>query len=580
MTLKKIIKTKSLLKTAIAVFIFILICSLAALYHSQQQVSTESAPWYSIVPPLIAILLAFLTNRVMPSLTLAVLTAGFLSQAQFLLRTPTAWAKSLVAAGSYVTTTLTDTTNLQILAFIPIVFAMIELMIASGSFLAIINWLLKYVKHQKSAQTITAFMGIVHFIDDYSNAIIVGSAMRPITDRFKVSREKLAFLVDATSAPVAGLAIVSTWISYEVGLFNSTGDKLGINKDGYAMFFDALQFRFYCLLMLIFVFLHIWFNKDFGPMKTAQKNALDNIPNDASNDSPPDNPAKESSSSYCPDAKQNALCAIIPLTGLLAFHITGLWFTGHNFERTNGSHSALSFTYWRQTIGNAHDTPLILAFAGTFGLTLAVICNRILAKMPLKTMFKPAITGVKKCLLPATILIMAWSLKNCCDALKTDEFLAALLAEKLSPLWFPALVFFVASITSFATGTSYGTMAILIPTAIPVAFQLDGQTYGLTTMICLGAVLDGAIFGDHCSPISDTTIISSISSSCNHLQHVRTQLPYSIFVALLALVCGYIPSALGLSSIWCINLAVLFMVGFFLLLTWYERRKRTHKSSL
>jgi len=572
MTIKKSIKSKIILKTAVAVFIFVLICSLAALYQSQKQVTAESAPWYSIVPPLVAILLAFLTNRVMPSLTLAVLTAGFLSQAQFLLHNPNAWAKSLLAAGSYVTTTLCDTTNLQILAFIPIVFAMIELMIASGSFLAIINWLLKYVKHQKSAQTITAFMGIVLFIDDYSNAIIVGSAMRPITDRFKVSREKLAFLVDATSAPVAGLAVISTWISYEVGLFNSTGDKLGINRDGYAMFFDALPFRFYCLLMIIFVFLHIWFNKDFGPMKTAQKNALDNNPDDTLNGPSTDNPAKESSSYYL-GAKQNALCAIIPLTGLLAFHITGLWFSGHNFEQTNGSLSALSFTYWRQTIGNSHDTPLILAFAGMFGLMLAIICNRTLAKMPLKTMLKPAVAGVRKCLLPTTILIMAWSLKNCCDSLKTDEFLAALLAEKLSPLWFPALVFFVASITSFATGTSYGTMAILIPTAIPVAFQLDGQTYGPTTMICLGAVLDGAIFGDHCSPISDTTIISSISSSCNHLQHVRTQLPYSIFVAILALVCGYIPSALGLSWIWCIAITILLMIAFFLTLGWYERKK-------
>ena len=195
-------------------------------------------------------------------------------------------------------------------------------------------------------------------------------------------------------------------------------------------------------------------------------------------------------------------------------------------------------------------------------------------------MFKPVIIGVKKCLLPTTILIMAWSLKNCCDSLKTDVFLAALLAEKLSSLWFPALVFFVASLTSFATGTSYGTMAILIPTAIPVAFQLDGQTYGLTTMICLGAVLDGAIFGDHCSPISDTTIISSISSSCNHLQHVRTQLPYSVFGALLAFTCGYVPSALGLSWIWCITLAISLMTVFFLALAWYERTKKVQKSLL
>jgi Na+/H+ antiporter NhaC len=569
MTEKKLKKNKTLVKTAVAALILILICSLASLYHPPQQEGAEAAPWYSIVPPLIAILLAFLTNRVMPSLTLAVLTAGFLTQAQYLLQSPAAWVKSLISAGSFVATTFTDMTNLWILAFIPVIFATIELMIASGSFMAIINWLLKWVKNQKSAQSMTALMGLICFIDDYSNAIVVGAAMRPITDRFKVSREKLAFIVDATSAPVAGLAIISTWISYEVGLFSATADKLGIQKDGFAMFFDALGFRFYCMLMLIFVFVHIWFGKEFGPMKAAQKNALDNPPEEPAETKTTENTGLDSDG--YPQVRPRALCAIIPLAGLLAFHISGLWFSGHRFVPDDISHSALSFTYWRETIGNAQNTPRILASAGLFGFTLAVICNLTIAKMPLKAMLRPALRGIKKCLIPATILIMAWSLKNCCDSLRTDEFLAALLAEKLSPLWFPALVFIVASITSFSTGTSYGTMAILIPTAIPVAFQLDGQTYGLTTMICLGAVLDGAIFGDHCSPISDTTIISSISSSCNHIQHVRTQLPYSLFVAILALACGYIPAAMGLSHFTCFGLGIVLMIAFFIILTLYGR---------
>jgi len=155
--------------------------------------------------------------------------------------------------------------------------------------------------------------------------------------------------------------------------------------------------------------------------------------------------------------------------------------------------------------------------------------------------------GAGRALLPFAILVLAWSLKNCCDKLETGEFLTATLAGRVSPQMFPPILFLVACLTSFATGTSYGTMAILLPTGIPVAFALDGNTYGLTTMISVGAVLDGAIFGDHCSPISDTTIMSSVSSSCDLMEHVRTQLPYGLLVAGLALLFAYLPSSLGLA---------------------------------
>jgi Na+/H+ antiporter NhaC len=174
-------------------------------------------------------------------------------------------------------------------------------------------------------------------------------------------------------------------------------------------------------------------------------------------------------------------------------------------------------------------------------------------------------------MIPFVILILAWSLKNCCDELKTGQFLTAILADKVSAYCFPPIVFLVACVTSFATGTSYGTMAILIPTAIPVAFALDGNSYGLTTMISVGAVLDGAIFGDHCSPISDTTIMSSISSSCDLMQHVRTQLPYSLLVAAIALLCAYLPSALGLPAGLSLILGVFVMVCLLLLIARGEK---------
>jgi len=443
---------------------------------------------------------------------------------------------------------------------------MVEVVVASGGFKGIILWLLKYIKGRKSAQLATALMGILCFIDDYTNAIIVGSMMQPITDWFRVSREKLAFLVDATSAPIAGLAVISTWIAYEVSLLAAVGQQLNIAKSGYSMFFDALSFRFYCLLMIAFVFMHILLSRDFGPMKAAEQRAKTKDPpkdNEATLSETMDN-LISTSQAKSPGRAANAL---IPLAGLLLFHITGLWFDGDGPARLREGGSLLSLSYWRDVIGHVQNSPLVLAFAGLFGLTLALLCARISGHLNASVMRRCLWRGSKRAAIPFGILILAWSLKNCCDSLKTGQFLTTILAGKVSPYWFPPILFFVASITSFATGTSYGTMAILIPTAIPIAYALDGDTYGLTTMISLGAVLDGAIFGDHCSPISDTTIMSSIASSCPLIDHVRTQLPYSLLVAALALLFAYIPAALGLPPAWTLILAISLMACFFLILT-------------
>jgi Na+/H+ antiporter NhaC len=199
---------------------------------------------------------------------------------------------------------------------------------------------------------------------------------------------------------------------------------------------------------------------------------------------------------------------------------------------------------WRAVFGEVNSIPL-LAGAAAVALAAAAVLARLVGRIPLSALARAVAIGLRGAALPISVLILAWSLKGTCDALQTGRFLAGVLGGAIPPLLFPALVFVVASLTSFATGTSYGTMAILIPTAIPVAFELDGAGYGLVTMISIGAVLDGAIFGDHCSPISDTTIMSSIASSCDHLAHVRTQMPYSLVVATFALCAGYLPAVLG-----------------------------------
>jgi Na+/H+ antiporter NhaC len=562
------LKSKTITKSAAAVIIFGVICAFTAYIAPDGEQELQKSMWYTVVPPVLAILLAFLTRHVLLSLGIAIIAGGLLTKVPQSPMSVVAWLEGFKSVGIYVAGTVTSRANLQILAFLPPIFVMIEIVIASGGFKGIIVWLLKWVKGRKSTQTATALMGILCFIDDYTNAIIVGSMMQPITDRFRVSREKLAFLVDATSAPIAGLAVISTWIAYEVGLLSQIAEELNIDRSGYSLFFDALSFRFYCLLMIAFVFLHIIFGRDFGPMKTAEDRAK-NAPDENNRVGLSQN---ASDSAQIPTGQQSsrAIKALIPLGGLILFHITGLWIDGSGPAMLRQGGSLLSWIYWRDVISAAENTHLILDFAALFGLALALLCSQIFGSLRMPVISNCFKRGVKRAMIPFVILILAWSLKNCCDSLKTGEFLTAILAGRVSPHWFPPAVFLVASVTSFATGTSYGTMAILIPTAIPVAFALDGDTYGLTSMISLGAVLDGAIFGDHCSPISDTTIMSSIASSCDLMQHVRTQLPYSLFVAGLALFCAYLPSAFGLAPGWSFVLAISVMTCFFVALARYK----------
>ncbi len=555
------VKTGRHTRVVAAAIVFVAVSALAAWFGDAVGTGAEVV-WYSIVPPLLAIVLAFLTHNVMASLGIAILVGGLLSTVPAGPASIAAWTQGVATAISYPVATLSDPVNLLVLSFIPPIFTMVEVIIASGGFNGIVLWLLKRVRSRKSAQTATAAMGVVCFIDDYANAIIVGSMMQPITDRYRISRARLAFLVDATSAPVSGLAVVSTWIAYEVGLFADVSNQLGLGKSGYAMFFDALSFRFYCLLMLLFVFAQILIGRDFGPMRKAEALAQ-------TSDTPPESGANPTNQPAQPAGQ--ALNALIPLAGLIAFHLTGLWLDGGGPARLGAGGSLLSWDYWREVISAAEHSHLMLMSAAVFGTVLGVVCGTLTGSLRLSALPGCVYRGVRRALLPSIILVLAWSLKHCCTSLDTGGFLTALLADHLPPYWFGPLLFVVASLTSFATGTSWGTMAILIPTAIPVAFALDGNVYGPTTMISLGAVLDGAIFGDHCSPISDTTIISSVASSCDLIQHVRTQLPYSLVVAGIALMLAYLPSSLGLAPQWSYALAA---VAILIVLLLSRRRPR------
>ena len=528
----------SKLKYAIGFLIFIGLC-LIFQWRAGQVSGAETLLWYSIIPPLLAVTLAIVTARLFPSLCIAVGVGLLLSWYQkggtpsgFL--TEAVWFVRAVSVGN----DGIDLFNFWVVLFVFLIMATISVVVASGGIGGVVVWLSQFAKGPRSSQFITGLMGIVIFIGDYSNAMLVGPTMRPLTDHHRVSREKLAFLVDSTSAPIAGLAFVSTWIGYEVGLFEDISGTLGLGRDGYSMFFDALSFRFYCVLTIIFVIVNAISGRDYGAMHQAETRARE-----TGDIAAPDAQALGHAGSFTslPNAVVQPFSAVLPLLTLFGLLLGGFWIDG------NGTGSILSLTSWRNALSEANNV-MVLACAAASAFVVSIICARWLSKLRFSEIAPVVWNGIKGSLTPLSILLLAWGLKASCDRLMTGDFLATMLSDVVSPLWFPIFVFICGAVTSFATGTSWGTMAILIPTAIPVAFSLDGDSYGLTTIICLGAVLDGAIFGDHCSPLSDTTILSSIASSCDPLHHVRTQLPYSLTVASIALFCGYLPAALGISS--------------------------------
>jgi len=487
--------------------------------------------------------MALITGRLYFSLLAGVLAGGLLSAIGDCSDLFSWFAQGLWRTGEFAVGTVygdkgLDWGNLRILLFITLLMPMINVMIVGGGLQGVAGWLLRWAKSARSTKLVTMISGLVIFIDDYANTLIVGPTMRPMTDRQRISREKLAFLVDATAAPIAGIALVSTWIGYEV----SELSKLGLGSDGYPIFLDALAFRFYCFGMIAFVFWNCWSGQDFGPMAAAERRAR--AGKVLADDAVPMASKSMNVAKPHPRARIHATVAIVPMIVLLLTFLGQFWLAEKGRGLLVSDPGAIvRLSGWTEAMKGVSSSAL-LAWAAGVALVVAVVLAFGVSRIPLGALCRAIGVGLRSSLMPLTVLVLAWSLKGACTDLKTGKFLAEVLGGAIPPLLFPGLVFVVAALTSFATGTSYGTMAILLPTAVPVAVRLDGG-YGLITMISIGAVLDGAIFGDHCSPISDTTIMSSTASSCDHVHHVRTQLPYCLVVAALALCVGYLPAAMG-----------------------------------
>ncbi|MEM9189154.1 MAG: Na+/H+ antiporter NhaC family protein [Myxococcota bacterium] len=488
----------------------------------------------AILPALFAIVLAVATRRVVVALLSGVwLGAVFFYDYGIL-------TGLLRTVDTYIVGALSDPGNATIVVFSLLLGGMIGVITRSGGGAGMAKVVTTRVRATRGGLLGTWLMGFAVFFDDYANALLVGSTMRPITDRLRVSREKLAFVVDGTSAPVSSLAIVSSWIGVEVGYIKVQFERLEIEQDAYWVFLQTLPYRFYPILMLFFGLLIIVLRRDFGPMLKAERRARGGqlLAEGAK-------PASDFDASEAEKAKRPSwINAVFPIGVVIVVATVAMVVTGIEGARAEG----VANPGLRDIFSNAASSKALLwaAFFGGVGAIAVAVGRR---SLKFNEAMEAWLGGIRSMLLAAMILVLAWSIGDVCDQLHTGDFLIGLIGDSLHPGVLPALVFLVAALVAFATGTSWGTMAILFPLVVPLAHDLAPNDQGIL-LGAISSILAGSVWGDHCSPISDTTILSSMASSCDHIDHVRTQLPYALLVGVVSLVMGDLLSGLGLYPGW------------------------------
>ena len=489
------------------------------------QVNADKYGVLTLIPPIVAIVLAFITKNVVISLAIGIMSGGFILNFAGINIFYTI-IQAFLDLVSRAVESLADPWHAGIILQVLAIGGVINLVSKMGGAKAIAEALSKKAKTAKSAQLITWFAGLLVFFDDYANSLIIGPMMRPVTDKMKISRERLAFIIDATAAPVAGLAIISTWIGLEVGLIGDAFNSIGVNENAFGVFLNTIPFRFYNILILAFIVITSCLLKEFGPMRKcelearrggkslADRNELNKKISQEHDDLEP-----------LEGVVPNIWSAIIPIGTLIVGALIAFYYSGY-------------------TTIMAGDASVALFQSALFAGIVAMIMGASKKMFTISQGIEIWVDGMKTLLITCVILICAWSLSSVIKELGTAKFLINYLSDSIPAFTLPSIIFVLGAIISFATGTSYGTMGILMPLAIPLAYSINpDMSY---VIVSTSAVLTGAIFGDHCSPISDTTILSSMGAGCNHIDHVRTQIPYSLFVGAITILFGYIPAGFGL----------------------------------
>lgn len=501
----------------------------------------------SLLPPLIAIAMALITREVIISLFCGVWVGAVLLQD---LHPIAGLTRTL---DTHLINAMADESHAAIILFSLAFGGIIGLVSANGGMKGIVESISQYARTTRSTQLATMAMGILIFFDDYSNTLFVGNMMRPFTDRLKVSREKLAYLVDSTAAPVASLAVISTWSVFQMSLLKDPYEKFGVTESPYVTFIRSVPFSFYCILAIIFMFVLLWYKRDFGPMLRAERRARNEGKVMADGARPLQNTELQAEAQSGREATHWSN-ALVPIVAVILITLFGLVITG--MEGAEAKQMPLTV---RNVIGSADSYASLMwgAFiAGLIGIVMTVV-KRI---MTLRDATEAWINGARAMLVAFMILVLAWSLGSICADVQTGEYLASV-TEAFPRELIPAVTFIVAALISFSTGTSWGTMSILVPVIVPVLLGGEGVdpnrvVQGPIFLSAFAAVLSGAVFGDHCSPISDTTILSSMASGSDHIDHVRTQLPYALTSGAIAVILGFVLVGYGIPWIVTMTLAV------------------------
>ena len=517
-------KTRTVSVT-IAAFVAVVIFLVISAFVTTPETVQES--FWSLIPPVIAIILALVTKEVYSSLFIGILTGSLLYSGFSFEGTMThVFSEGIIAS-------LSDSWNVGILIFLVILGTIVQLMNRTGGSAAFGDWATRRIQTREGAQLATIGLGVLIFIDDYFNCLTVGSVMRPVTDKYKVSRAKLAYLIDATAAPVCIIAPISSWAAAVSGFVEG--------ENGLALFIKTIPYNYYALLTIAMMIMIVLMHINYGPMALHEYNATEKDDIYTTPDRPYANAEDESHGHHGIVADM-----LIPIFSLIICCVIGMIYTGGFFSGTN----------------------FIDAFAGSdasVGLVLGSFCALIITmvyylirnSLSFEEMMGCLPDGFKQMVPAILILTLAWTLNSTTASLGAKEFVAGIIANNAAGFasFLPAIIFLIAVGLSFATGTSWGTFGILIPIVVACFQTTDPQLM----IIAMSACMAGSVCGDHCSPISDTTIMSSAGAQCNHINHVSTQMPYALTCAAVSAVTYIIAGLIR-------NAAISLVVGFVILL--------------
>ena len=508
---------------------------------------------WALVPPVVAIVLALITKEVYSSLFIGVAVGGLIysftaTPVKYLYMVHPVTALEHVFKDGIIAS-LSDSYNVGILVFLVFLGIIVALMNKAGGSAAFGNWASKHVKSRVGSQLATIGLGVLIFIDDYFNCLTVGSVMRPVTDRQKISRAKLAYLIDATAAPICIIAPVSSWAAAVSG-FAPEG------TNGLMLFIRAIPYNYYALLTILMMILMAVFKIEFGPMARHEINAKNG---DIFTVKAPVAAGEENV-----EKKGKVIDLVLPVIVLIFCCVIGMIYTGGFFDEGADPNF---FTRFINSFADS-DASVGLAYGSFGGIVFTVIFYLFRRVLKFKDCMTCVEEGFKAMVGPITILTLAWSLKAMTESLGASDFVAAFVESRKGDfnVLLPAIIFLIACLLSFATGTSWGTFGILIPITLEV-FKLNDPDPAKATLavICVSACMAGAVCGDHCSPISDTTIMSSAGAQCNHIAHVSTQLPYALTCAGVSFVT-YMIAGIVRNAALSLVIGIVLMVGTVLVL--------------